>query len=31
VYYITHWSVGLDVQIMARTIWQVIAPPKTAY
>jgi len=31
VYYITHWSFWLDVQITARTMWQVIVPPKTAY
>jgi exopolysaccharide biosynthesis polyprenyl glycosylphosphotransferase len=31
VYYITHWSFWLDVQITARTFWQVLSPPKTAY
>ncbi|MEO6004393.1 MAG: exopolysaccharide biosynthesis polyprenyl glycosylphosphotransferase [Opitutus sp.] len=31
VHYITHWSFWLDVQITARTLWQVIVPPKTAY
>ncbi len=31
VYYITHWSVWLDVQITARTLLQVIRPPATAY
>ncbi|HTO03052.1 MAG TPA: exopolysaccharide biosynthesis polyprenyl glycosylphosphotransferase [Opitutus sp.] len=31
VYYITHWSFWLDVQITARTFWQVFFPPKTAY
>jgi exopolysaccharide biosynthesis polyprenyl glycosylphosphotransferase len=31
VYYITHWSVWLDLQITARTLWQVIRPPHTAY
>jgi putative colanic acid biosynthesis UDP-glucose lipid carrier transferase len=31
VYYITHWSFWLDVQITARTLWQVFFPPKTAY
>lgn len=31
VHYITHWSVWLDVQITARTLWQVIRPPATAY
>ena len=31
VYYITHWSVWLDIQITARTLWQVIRPPHTAY
>lgn len=31
VYYITHWSVWLDLQITARTLWQVFRPPPTAY
>ncbi len=31
VYYITHWSVWLDLQITARTLWQVVRPPSTAY
>lgn len=31
VYYITHWSVWLDLQITARTLWQIVRPPKTAY
>jgi exopolysaccharide biosynthesis polyprenyl glycosylphosphotransferase len=31
VYYISHWSVWLDMQITARTLWQVIEPPETAY
>lgn len=31
VYYITHWSVWLDIQIAARTLWQIIWPPLTAY
>lgn len=31
VYYITHWSVWLDLQITARTLWQVVRPPQTAY
>ena len=31
VFYITHWSVWLDLQITARTLWQVIRPPHTAY
>jgi exopolysaccharide biosynthesis polyprenyl glycosylphosphotransferase len=30
-FYITHWSVWLDLQITARTLWQVIRPPDTAY
>lgn len=31
VHYITHWSIWLDVQITARTLWQVVRPPATAY
>jgi lipopolysaccharide/colanic/teichoic acid biosynthesis glycosyltransferase len=31
VYYITHWSVWLDLQITLRTLWQVVRPPRTAY
>lgn len=31
VHYITHWSLALDLQITARTLWQVFFPPKTAY
>lgn len=31
VHYITHWSLLLDLQIIGRTIGQVLAPPKTAY
>lgn len=31
VYYITHWSFWLDLQITGRTLWQVLFPPKTAY
>ncbi len=31
VHYITHWSVWLDLQITARTLWQVFRPPATAY
>jgi len=31
VHYITHWSVWLDVQITARTLWQIVRPPQTAY
>ena len=31
VYYIGHWSMWLDLQITARTLWQVVRPPPTAY
>lgn len=31
VYYISHWSIWLDVQITARTLWQVVQPPETAF
>ncbi len=31
VYYITHWSVWLDLQIAVRTLGQVLRPPQTAY
>jgi exopolysaccharide biosynthesis polyprenyl glycosylphosphotransferase len=31
VYYISHWSVWMDIQITAKTLWQVIDPPDTAY
>lgn len=30
-YYVTHWSFALDVQIVLRTAIQVIFPPKSAY
>lgn len=30
-FYVTHWSLGLDIQIILRTAWQVVFPPKTAY
>lgn len=29
--YINSWSIWLDVQLVARTAWQVISPPKSAY
>ncbi len=31
VFYITHWSVWLDLQITARTVWQLVRPPQMAY
>jgi putative colanic acid biosynthesis UDP-glucose lipid carrier transferase len=30
-YYIAHWSVWLDVQIVVKTAWQVFRPPPSAY
>lgn len=30
-YYITHWSVGLDVQITLKTAGQIFRPPASAY
>ena len=30
-YYLTNWSIWMDVRIIMRTIWVVAAPPKTAY
>ena len=30
-YYITHWSVGLDVQITLKTAGQIFRPPTSAY
>jgi len=31
VYYLEHWSLGLDWAIIFRTGWQLLRPPKTAY
>jgi lipopolysaccharide/colanic/teichoic acid biosynthesis glycosyltransferase len=31
VYYISHWSMWMDLQITARTLWQVVAPPDSAF
>lgn len=31
VYYITHWSIWLDLQITLRTLGQIIRPPESAY
>ncbi|MEJ1971237.1 MAG: exopolysaccharide biosynthesis polyprenyl glycosylphosphotransferase [Lacunisphaera sp.] len=30
-YYIAHWSVWLDLQIVVKTFWQVLRPPPSAY
>jgi exopolysaccharide biosynthesis polyprenyl glycosylphosphotransferase len=30
-YYIAHWSIWLDLQITAKTAWQVLRPPASAY
>jgi lipopolysaccharide/colanic/teichoic acid biosynthesis glycosyltransferase len=30
-YYVTHWSFALDLQIVLRTATQVVFPPKSAY
>lgn len=30
-YYIAHWSVWLDLQIVVKTFWQVFRPPPSAY
>jgi exopolysaccharide biosynthesis polyprenyl glycosylphosphotransferase len=31
VYYVSHWSIWLDIQITAKTLWQIFDPPDTAY
>jgi lipopolysaccharide/colanic/teichoic acid biosynthesis glycosyltransferase len=31
VYYLENWSIGLDWQIILRTAWQMLRPPKTDY
>jgi putative colanic acid biosynthesis UDP-glucose lipid carrier transferase len=30
-YYIAHWSIWLDLQITAKTAWQIVRPPASAY
>jgi exopolysaccharide biosynthesis polyprenyl glycosylphosphotransferase len=30
-FYVTHWSLALDIQIILRTAYQVVVPPTTAY
>jgi lipopolysaccharide/colanic/teichoic acid biosynthesis glycosyltransferase len=30
-YYMSNWSLALDMQIILRTAWQVVFPPKSAY
>jgi exopolysaccharide biosynthesis polyprenyl glycosylphosphotransferase len=31
IYYLENWNLGLDVLIVLRTIWQLVAPPKKAF
>jgi len=30
-YYVTNWTIWMDVRIIMRTAWQVVFPPKSAY
>jgi lipopolysaccharide/colanic/teichoic acid biosynthesis glycosyltransferase len=30
-YYLTHWSLWLDVRLILRTAWQLVFPPPAAY
>ena len=30
-YYVSNWSLAMDVQVILRTAWQVVFPPKSAY
>ena len=30
-YYVSNWSLSMDLQVILRTAWQVIFPPKSAY
>lgn len=30
-YYVTHWSLSMDIHVVLRTGYQVVIPPKTAY
>lgn len=30
-YYVSNWSIGMDIQIVLRTAWQVVFPPQSAY
>ncbi|MEZ0218600.1 MAG: exopolysaccharide biosynthesis polyprenyl glycosylphosphotransferase, partial [Rariglobus sp.] len=30
-YYVSNWSLGMDIQIVLRTAWQVVFPPQSAY
>jgi exopolysaccharide biosynthesis polyprenyl glycosylphosphotransferase len=31
VFYVSHWSILMDLQITAKTLWQVVSPPDSAF